>query len=578
MRYISLIFALFCLSSCKKVAIPSVQKTMDQVVDRLYGTLTYPQMDTLTHAGVLTFLKEGEKEALATQYWKFGVNVPVKVSLMRHKKQEVLPFWLESAGFKKTELTVANANYEYEVWQKDFPKGVVQLGVNGFDKHRPVYFVAVAPQEAAQNVEISPIFPEKQHMTLMEVGAFTYHDWDGLVLTTVPKELQGHTLLATVRGRAREAHVLGAFRETQSVSSTNPDQILLTYNQDPANSVAISWRTNTSSDKGQVIFWEEGSLDKKVMGVKAKAWQDRMLRNDRYVHRFTANLENLKSGKTYRYQIGDRGSEYTFKVPDTTDKFSFVWFGDTHNDEKWGKMLQMANKKHPSTEFYMIAGDLVNTGLHRDDWDKFFAYSGGVFSEKPMMAIPGNHDSQDGLGAGLYQYTLPYPSNGPKGLEPGLTYAFNYKNALYLMIDAASFSNDDQTAWIVEQLSASNATWKFLSVHFPPFNEVEEYPDLVEKWVPLFDKYKLDFVFSGHFHYYLRSYPMRDGKVGEKGTIYMTSVGTSAAREAKSHQPFVQKRLEKGNFYQMVDIDGNKLHMKVYDNEGVEVDFFEIVK
>jgi predicted phosphodiesterase len=578
MRISLILIALCIVVSCKKPNTGSVEETMDNVVTRLYEKHTPEQLDTLDHSYMLGFLSEQERESLATNYWKFKVDVPVKVSLMRHKKQEVIPFWLASSGFKKTDLEVASEMYEYEVWEKDFPAGLVSLGINGFDKHRPVYFVSVAPQKKEDELTISPVFPAKQHFEKMGIGAFTYHDWDGLKLSQVPQELEGQVLLTTVRGRAREAHTVKAFRKTNTPSSTSPDQILLTYNDDTKNSVAISWRTSLGTEVGEVLYWKIGSTDTLIQKADVNKLQDRMLQNDRYVNRYTASLKNLSEGAEYQYQVRGNEEILSFKTPSSTDSFSFVWFGDTHNDPKWGEMLSLAHSKHPETEFYTIAGDLVNTGLHRDDWDKFFEYAGKAFAEKPLMAIPGNHDSQDGLGAGLFQDLLKFPHNGPVGLSPGLTHTFTYKNALYLMIDAASFSNDDQTAWIEEQLKNSNATWKFLYVHFPPFNEVEPYPEMVEKWVPLFDKYQLDFVISGHFHYYLRSYPMKAGKIEPKGTIYMTSVGTSAAREAKDQQPFVSKRVENGNFYQVVNIKGNKLEMIAHDSQGKVVDRFEVVK
>ena len=73
-------------------------------------------------------LTDGEKQVLATRYWMFDVNVPVVVSLMRHTDQPVIPFWLEPAGFIKTEMRVKNEEYTYEVWQKEFEAGRIKSG------------------------------------------------------------------------------------------------------------------------------------------------------------------------------------------------------------------------------------------------------------------------------------------------------------------------------------------------------------------------------------------------------------------------------------------------------------------
>lgn len=180
-----------CRNRVEKVSALSVREVVDDLVTRIYDTYTPEQMDTLSSSYILSLLTGQEKEALAERYWVFDVNVPSKVSVMRHKDQKEVPFWLEAGGFSKTDMTVENEMYSYEVWQKDFPAGRVKLGINGFDKHRPVYFVSVKPLSENDGLSVSPVFPENQHIMKMDTGAFTYHDWDGLVLTTVPGELRG---------------------------------------------------------------------------------------------------------------------------------------------------------------------------------------------------------------------------------------------------------------------------------------------------------------------------------------------------------------------------------------------------
>src|SRR6218665_1034264 len=98
MRIASVFVALLLVISCRKPVSLSVEDTMDNVVTRLYENHSAEQLDTLSHTYMLDFLSDAERESLATNYWKFDVNVPVTVSLMRHKKQEVVPFWLESSG------------------------------------------------------------------------------------------------------------------------------------------------------------------------------------------------------------------------------------------------------------------------------------------------------------------------------------------------------------------------------------------------------------------------------------------------------------------------------------------------
>ncbi|MCK4992210.1 MAG: hypothetical protein KAS29_17050, partial [Bacteroidales bacterium] len=179
-----------------------MEETMDDVVTRLYKTLSPEQLDTIGSDWILSNLSPQEKLVLSTKYWYFQVNTPVTVSLMRDMDQVNEPFWLEESGFIKTDMVVRNMHSTYEVWQKGFSAGRVELGINGFDKHRPVYFISVGPQNPDNALEITHIFPEDQHLDTMRAGAFTYHDWDELILEEVPDQLTGQVLFTTIRGRA----------------------------------------------------------------------------------------------------------------------------------------------------------------------------------------------------------------------------------------------------------------------------------------------------------------------------------------------------------------------------------------
>jgi len=562
----------------------TVKRVMDSLVTRIYAQWDTRLINGLDENLVLKFVSPEEQTALAENYWRFGVDVPVVVSLMRDSAQASVPFWLVASGFEKTACTVRNELYTYEVWQKSFPAGEVGLGINGFDKHRPVYFVSVAPQHPGEKVNITPILPEKQAITVLDTGAFVYHDWDELVLTDVPRPLRGQQLLPTIRGRAREAHVIGAFRRTAFPSAGIPDQVVLTLPENTARGMVVQWRCAPDVKRGWIKYWKSGTDDTVRVDVAGTLLEDRLLRNDRYVSRFRVQLDSLQPGAAYEYRIGQgdvAGETGVFAMPDATDTFAFTWFGDIHNDPAWGKLAQRAAADHPQTNFYLAVGDLVNTGLHRDDWDALFAYSGGIFREKPLMAVPGNHDSQDGLGAGMFHDLLSYPANGPDGQPPGFTYAFRYKHALFLMLDVVSFSAQQQAAWIESQLSDTDAVWKFVVFHFPPYTLEEPYPDIVKNWVPLFDKYGVDLVMNGHFHYYLRTQPMKDSqpvKAEEGGTRYVMSVSTRGKNADSVSEPYAANVLKEGYLYQYVQLDGRRLTFTCVDAEGKIRDRFELAK
>jgi hypothetical protein len=567
----------------------TVHEVMDGVVTKLYEKLTPAQLDTISENYILPFLSEDEKQTLATRYWTFDVNVPVVVSLMRDQNQKTLPFWLESdrrseSGFQKTAMLVKNEEYTYEVWQKKYEVGKIELGINGFDKHRPVYFLSIGPQKKGDKVVISNVFPENQQFQEMKIGAFTYHDWDDLVLSEVPESLIGQTLFTTVRGRAREAHLMGAFRQTRYPATNRPDQIMLTMSSDPTTTMDIQWRNKQEVKNGLVNYWAENTKDTLTATATSFRMEDRLLRNDRYIQRFTAQLTQLKPATTYFYRVGTSGawSEIaSFKTQALTpEAFSFIWFGDTHKSPDWGSMAQKTLGRHPDISFYSIIGDLVSTGLNRDEWDEFFHHSSPIFSQKPLMPIPGNHDSQDGLGAAMYQNLFSLPTNGPEKLPTERTYSFQYQNALFVMIDG-TFSNTAQTAWIEQQLANSKAKWKFVMLHFPPYNFEEDYAQIRKEWGVLFDRYHVDMVMSGHIHYYMRSKPIFAEKTvasPAQGTIYTISISIPSQHKNWPEEEYAAARFQSGPVYQHIRINNNELTYRCLDVEGKVKDKLTIVK
>ena len=561
----------------------SVEEVMNNVITKLYSELTEDELNSLKYDDALSFFNEKEIDILSKRHWVFKVNTPVVVSVMRSNRQDVVPFWLERSGFIKTKLEMRNDNQSYEIWQKNFEAGNVELGINGFENFTYHYFVSVDPVDSSKNLEIKSITPENQFMTKLDNGAFTYHDWTELVLLDVPEEMKGEVLLTTIRGRGKESHLIGAFRKTIYPSTDIPDQILLTWSSDPSSSIDIQWRTDTTVKQLKVKYRVFGNDE--VMSATADKYvmEDRELMNDRYIHRFTTKLENLNPGTKYSYLIEpetnwDKARSFTTAGND--DSFSFTWVGDVHQKTEFGLLHSKVETKHPETAFYIIAGDLVDDGLYRNQWDELFENSKDIIDKKPLMNVIGNHDNRYGLGAKMYRDLFSYSNNGPEEVPEEHTYSFTYKNTLFLMLDA-TFPADKQTKWIEDQLLKSDATWKIAVFHFPPYNGKEPYLNIQEEWVPIFDKYHVDLVFGGHFHYYMRSKPLNNGNVVnsfKEGTTYVISLGIPGRKVVLDNEPYAAVTEHNGWLYQHIEIDGKKLDFQSINFDGNLIDRFEIDK
>lgn len=564
---------------------PALMETMDNIVTRFYANLDRDALGSLTSESVLGLLTGEERHVLATKYWYFDVNAPVVVSVIRNTDQAVVPFWLPEAGFVKTDLTLKNTeDWPFEVWQKEFDAGRVELGINGFDKHRTVYFVSVGPQNPGDEVEITNLFPSEA-VIITKDGAWKYRDWDDLYIKDVPEELVGQKLLTTFRGRAREAHLVGAFRTTPYPSSATPDQVTLTWSEDPRTTQTVQWRTSPDVAKGVVRYGKRGATGRAEIEAEHTIIQDRLLMNDRYCSHYTAVMRGLAPATAYVYSVGAPGgawspeAEFT-TAPDGDASFSFICFADTHYSAQWGELFADTFERHPETAFYLIAGDVVSTGLDRNEWDHVFKYTEGVSMRKPMAFALGNHDDQDGLGAWLPLALYAFPENGPDGVEPERTFSFRYGNALFLVLDVGT-SPEIQAQWMERQLADTDATWKFVIYHFPLYSVEEDYTAIRKCWTPIFDKYHVDMVFHGHVHYYLRSKPMRAMEPvasPAEGTIYTISIAQQGRVYPMPPADYVEKRFNGKAVYPKVTVDGNRMTYRAYGLDGNVLDELVVEK
>ena len=109
-------------------------------------------------------------------------------------------------------------------------------------------------------------------------------------------------------------------------------------------------------------------------------------------------LMNLEPGTDYEYLIEpetDWSKANRFiTANEANNSFSFIWFGDVHQKPEFGELHRQAERAHPETAFYIIAGDLVDDGLYRNQWDQLFEHSSDIIRQNPLMTVPGNHDNR----------------------------------------------------------------------------------------------------------------------------------------------------------------------------------------
>jgi len=381
-------------------------------------------------------------------------------------------------------------------------------------------------------------------------------------------------------------------RTAAYVGSQDPDQVCLTWSGDPSTTQSIQWRTAPAVTDGAVQYRRHDAADGAVQSTEADrvVIEDPLLENDPSNSRFSATLSALEPSTTYTYRVGSPSGDawsdwYEFTTAqDGTTPFSFMYLGDAQRGiGAWGVLMDKAFERHPEAAFYVIAGDLINDGGWRNEWDHFFRAGEPTFSRRPLVPALGNHDYDYDEVPRYYLEMLTLPENGPEGFPEERAYHFTYSNALFVVLDS-NLPAADQATWLADVLSTSDATWKFAVYHHPAYPSAphRENADVRAIWGGVFDRYHVDLALQGHDHAYMRTYPMNGGKRVDspaEGTIYIVSVSGTKFYD-QVDRDYSEVAFPNVMTYQTIGIATNpdRLSYRAFDGDGNVRDEFVIEK
>lgn len=114
-----------------------------------------------------------------------------------------------------------------------------------------------------------------------------------------------------------------------------------------------------------------------------------------------------------------------------------------------------------------------------------------------LLAVLGNHDVKRGRGDDIVAALG----------QPGRYWARTYGDVLIVGIDTNRLTDPEQLAFVEETLAASSAQWTIVAMHHPPYSAGYQGSNMTARstFSPLFARYGVDLVLSGHDHDYQRS-------------------------------------------------------------------------
>ncbi len=249
-------------------------------------------------------------------------------------------------------------------------------------------------------------------------------------------------------------------------------------------------------------------------------------------------------------------------LPMKNGSVKFAVIGDTGTGDKHqlavAKQLSATRAKYPF-EFVVMVGDNIYGGNTAKDYDRKFALpykpllDGGI----KFYAALGNHDDPS------ERFYKPFNMNGER------YYSFKPSDGVRFFALDSTYLDEKQLKWFEEQLMASGSEWKIAFFHHPPYSSGETHgsdESIRTQLEPIFVKYGVNVVLTGHEHFYERIKP-------QKGVAYFITGSSAKLREGNiSTTQLTAKGFDTGYTFMLVEIVGDDMYYQALTDGGKTVD------
>lgn len=252
-----------------------------------------------------------------------------------------------------------------------------------------------------------------------------------------------------------------------------------------------------------------------------------------------------------------------FKFPLKSNSVRFAAIGDMGTGEKpeyeTSAQMEEQHKTFPF-EFVIALGDNIYGGHDAADLERKFAapYKDLLDAGVTFYASLGNHDD-----AGIERFYKPFNMNGEN------YYTFKKGNVQFFALDS-NYMNPRQIDWLQKNLqSASASDWKICFFHHPLYSSARKHgpaTDLRLVLEPIFLKYGVNVVFSGHEHIYERILP-------QKGIYYFTEGSSGQLRAGGLDRSSITANgFDTDQAFMLVEIAGDEMYFETVSRMGKTVD------
>ena len=381
---------------------------------------------------------------------------------------------------------------------------------------------------------------------------------------------------------------------TQSFNSganedATPAYIQLNASKNSETAKNITWMSNPSKAEKKAVAMVARKSDYEAKKEKAfkeyKGTCERLnfsgsslVEENKVVWMNTVEVTGLEAGSDYVYKVGD-GEHWSdvrnFSTCNNGEDTKFFLLGDTQADDKTVLTSIMDDLKKDNYAFGVQTGDFVERSDMYDEWTSILnLFDAEPFNRTDMIHVAGNHEFS-GDSTGNTQKRI-------FNIENQQHYSVTYGNVYVAVLgfDSSEKGAKEDAEWLVSDASKSNAKWKIVVSHQPPYgtNESTEDCNSFRKYIPeACEQAGIDFMFSGHDHALVRTNPTTNGKTDEKnGVVYYVCGSTGGKTYTPSNSKGFNFAVDPTNDYDGIyftmDATDSKFTVNVYDADGTKME------
>ena len=233
-----------------------------------------------------------------------------------------------------------------------------------------------------------------------------------------------------------------------------------------------------------------------------------------------------------------------------------------------GQQMALFYRKFPFSFVITVGDNILGADSAADFKTKFEGpYTELLTAGVKFYATLGNHDNPEQRNYGLFNMTGQryYTFRASKG---GLAKIVS-GGVRFFALDS-NYLDAPQLAWLEKELSSSGSDWKIAVFHHPLYSSGKTHGsslDLRKALEPLFLRYGVNVVFSGHDHIYERIKP-------QQGITYFVSGSAGSLRKGDYGRPeaFSAAGYDSDFEFMLVEIDGSKLYFQAISRTGQTID------